>query len=133
MYCLQRFSSEDVLNKHKTECLIINGEQAIKMPQKGENILKFQNYHKQLQVPFVIYTDFEAITVKVSSCKPNDNNSYTESYQKYTDCGFCYKVVCCYDDKYTKPVQIYRGENAVYKFMEKMLEEVKYCKNMIKN
>ena len=27
---------------------------------------------------------------------------------------------------------IYRGENTVYKFMEKMLEEVKYCKTVIK-
>jgi len=27
---------------------------------------------------------------------------------------------------------IYRGENAVYKFMEKMLDEVKYCRNIIK-
>ena len=26
----------------------------------------------------------------------------------------------------------YRGENAVYKFMEKILKEVKYCKNLIK-
>lgn len=32
-----------------------------------------------------------------------------------------------------KPVQAYRGENAVYRFMEKMLEEVNYCKKIIKN
>ena len=32
----------------------------------------------------------------------------------------------------TKPVQIYRGENAVYKFLEQMLNEVKCCKSMIK-
>ena len=55
-----------------------------------------------------------------------------EPYQKHTDCGYGYKVVCCYDDKYTKTVQIYRGEKAVYKFMEKMLEEVDYCKKVIR-
>ena len=27
---------------------------------------------------------------------------------------------------------MYQGENAVYKFMEKMLEEVEYCKAFIK-
>lgn len=43
-----------------------------------------------------------------------------------------YNVVCCYDDKYTKPVQICRGENAVYKFMEKMLEEVQWCRKITK-
>jgi len=63
MYCLQCFSSEDVLNKHKTECIVINGEQAIKMPEKGEKIM-FKNHSRQLQVLFVIYADFEAITEK---------------------------------------------------------------------
>jgi len=131
MHCLQRFSSEDILSKHKTECIVINGEQAIQVPLEGQKI-KFQNYHRQLQAPFVIYADFEAITEKVDSCKPNDDDSYTEAYQKHTDCGYGYKVVCAYDDKYTKPVQYYRGPNAVYKFMEKMLDEVRYCKNTIK-
>ena len=100
-------------------CITINGKQAVKMPDKDDNILKFANHKKQLPVPFVIYADFEAITEKISRCKPNNNKSYTESYQKHTDCGYGYKVVCCYDDKYSKPVKIYRGENAVYQFMEK--------------
>ena len=58
--------------------------------------------------------------------------NHTYSHQKHTDCSYGYKVVCCYDDKYCKPVQIYRGENATYKSMEKKLEEFKYCKNVIK-
>ena len=132
MYCLQCFSSDRVLNNHKEICIQINGTQAVKMPDKDNNILKFNNFHNQQQVPFVIYADFEAITEKIHGCQPNNDKSYTEAYQKHTDCGYGYKVVCCYDDKYTKPVQIYRGEKAVYKFMEKMLEEVKYCKNVMK-
>jgi len=91
----------------------------------------FKNHNRPLRAPFVIYADFEAITEKVDSCKPNDNDSYTEADQKHTDCGYGYKVVCSYDDKYTKPIQYYRGENAVYKFMEKILDEVKFQK-MIK-
>ena len=34
MYCLQCFSSEDILTRHKGICIAINGEQAIKMPEK---------------------------------------------------------------------------------------------------
>ena len=34
------------------------------MPEKGDNMLKFNNVQKQLPVPFVIYADFEAITEK---------------------------------------------------------------------
>ena len=64
--------------------------------------------------------------------KDKDRRSYTEAYQTHEDCGYGYKVACCYDDKYSKHTRIYRGENAVYKFMEKMLEEVEYCKAVIK-
>ena len=139
MYCLQCFSSERILANHVNNCLTINGAQAINMPKQGENILKFNNFHKQLPVPFVIYADFEAITKKVQSCKQSeemkknkDRRSYTEAYQTHEDCGYGHKVICCYDDKYSKYTSIYRGENAVYKFMEKMLEEVEYCKAVIK-
>ena len=102
------------------------------MPEKGDNILKYNNFHRQQAVPFVIYADFEAITEKIQGCRQNNDSSYTETYQKHTDCGYGYKVVCCYDDKYTKPIQIYRGENAVYKFMEVMLDEVNYCKEVMR-
>ena len=132
MHCLQCFSSDRVLNNHKDNCIQVNGTQAIKMPDKDNNILKFNNFHKQQPVPFVIYADFEAITEKIHGCQQDGNKSYTEAYQRHTDCGYGYKVVCCYDDKYTKPIQIYRGEKAVYKFMENILEEVKYCKKVMK-
>ena len=128
MYCLQCFSSEKILANHVNNCLTINGAQAINMPKQGENI-KFNNFHKQLPVPFVIYADFEAITRKVQGCKQseemeNEKNkrSYTEAYQTHEDCGSAYKVICCYDDKYSKDICIYRGENAVYKLMENSLK-----------
>ena len=139
MYCLQCFSSERVLANHVNNCLTVNGAKAINRPKQGENIPKFNNFHKQLPVRFVIYAEFEAITKKVQGCeqseemeKEKDRRSYTKAYQNHEDCGYGYKVICCYDDKYSKYTCIYRGENAVYKFMEKMLEEVEYCKAVIK-
>ena len=139
MYCLQCFSSERILANHVNNCLTINGAQAINMPKQGENILMFNNFHKQLPVPFVIHADFEAITKKVQGCKQSeemkkdkDGRSYMEAYQTHEDCGYRYKVKSCYDDKYSKYTSIYRGENAVYKFIEKMLEEIEYCEAIIK-
>lgn len=41
------------------------------------------------------------------------------------DWSYGFKVVYCFD-KFTKPVQTYRDEIAVYKFMAKMLDEVWY-------
>ena len=95
MYCLQCFSSESILAKHSSNCLTIDGKQAINMPKKGESILKFNNFHKQLPVPFVIYADFEAIMKKVQGCRLKNNKSYTEAYQTHEDCGYACKVVCC--------------------------------------
>ena len=126
MYCLQGFSSERVLNNHIVDCIKINGEQAIKMPEPGSKIT-FTNYRKQLPAPFVIYADFEAITEKVSQKK-----SQTEQYQKHTACGYGYKVVCSYDDKFSKPIKIYRGEMTIHKFMKDMLAEVEYCQEVVK-
>ena len=54
--CLQCFSSENVLIKHKEDCLSINGQQSINL-EKGT--IEFKNYFKQLPVPFKIYADFE--------------------------------------------------------------------------
>ena len=132
IYCLQNFTTEKILKNHSEICMVFNGKQAIEMPNKDNNKLEFNNFHKQLPVPFVIYADFEAITEKIHGCQPNDDKSYTETYQKHVDCSYGYKVVCCYDDKYSKPEQIYRGEKAVYKFMEAMLDEVKYRKKVMK-
>ena len=120
MYCLQCFSSERILANHTKNCLTINGMQAINMPKPGRNILNFKNFYKQLPVPFVIYADFEAITKKVQGCEQseemkNEKNkrSYTEAYQTHEDCGSAYKIVCCYDDKYSKDICIYRGERRI--------------------
>ena len=53
MHCLQCFSKEEILLKHKEVCIEINGKQAIKMPPIGSKI-EFTNYNKQMQAPFVI-------------------------------------------------------------------------------
>ena len=130
MHCLQYFSTEKILAKHKCNYMVINGEQAIRMP-KEVSMVQFKNHHKQMPVPFVIYADFETITEKVSGCQLDDAKSYTDKYQKHTGCSYGYRVVCCYDDAYSEPAQIYRGEDSIKTFMEQMLSEVQYCQKII--
>ena len=48
MYCLQNISTEQILLKHKDNYMVVNGKQTIRMPKKGENILQFKNYQKQM-------------------------------------------------------------------------------------
>ena len=54
--CLQCFSGQNVLIKHKENCLSIKGKKSLKV-EKG--IIEFKNYFKQIPVPFKIYADFE--------------------------------------------------------------------------
>ena len=102
--CLQCFSSESVLIKHKENCLSINGKQSVKL-EKG--IIKFENYFKQIPVPFKIYADFEC---NLKNVKCNEG-CYTEKYQDHIPCSFFYNIVCI-DYRFTKRTIIYRGENA---------------------
>ena len=132
MHCLQCFSTEEMLSKHKENFMFIDGQQAVKMPKKG-NKVQFQNFHKQVPVPFVLYAVFEAITEKSDSCLPDSNKSYTEKYQQHTASSYGYKLVCCYDDKYTKPVKTYWGEDSVERFMKKVLKEEGYCRKIIRS
>ena len=66
--CLQYFSSENALIKHKENCLSINSKQSVKL-EKG--IITFENYFKQIPVPFKIYTHFEC---NLKSIKCNEGS-----------------------------------------------------------
>ena len=128
--CLHCCSSAIALEDHKQDCLLINGTQAIKMPEAGSKIY-FKNHKKMLPTPFVIYADFEAITEKIDGCQPSDGQSYTSTYQSHKACSYGYKLVCRYDKRYSKPVEIYRGEDCIEKFIMKMLSEVKGCQRIV--
>ena len=95
--------SEEILNNHTPNCIIVNGKQAIRMSKIGSSV-QFKNFYKQLPALFVIYADFEALTQKIDSCQLDDNKAYTEKYQKHVDCGYAYKLVCCYDNKFSKTI-----------------------------
>ena len=123
--CLQCFSSEIVLTKHKEDCLSINGAQSTKVEKRT---IELKSYFKQVPVPFKIYADFEYNLESVKICKV----SYSRKYQKHIPCRFAYKVVCV-DDRHSKPIVILRGKNAAYEFIKAILEEYEYYKKIIKN
>ena len=90
---LRCFSSENVLMKHKEDCLSISGQQSINL-EKGT--IKFNNYFKQLPVPFKIYADFQ--------CNLKNVECYEGTYtNKHVPCSYAYKDVCI-DDRFSKHV-----------------------------
>ena len=46
-------------------------------------------------------------------------------------CSFAYKIVSI-DDKSSKPIAVYKSENAAYEFIKTILKEYRYCKKVIK-
>ena len=59
-YCLQAFTTEEMLKRHIKDCFKVNGKQRIAMPKKGKYV-KFKNYERKIKSPFMIYVDFECI------------------------------------------------------------------------
>ena len=109
--------------KNKENCLSINGTQSVIL-EKG--IIEFENYFKQIPVPFKIYADFECNLRGGKCCE----GSYTKKCKDHIPCSFAYKVVCI-DDRFTKGIVVYRGENATYEFIKAILKEYKYCKKVM--
>ena len=64
-------------------------------------------------------------------CVDNECSSYTEKYQDHFHCSFAYKVVCV-DNKFSKDVVLYRGKNAVFKFIKCIFKEYDCCSNVMK-
>ena len=96
---LQCFSSKNVLTEH---------EQSAKL-EKGT--IKFKNYFKRILVPYKVYTDFEC-NLTSTECKYWMLWRFLlKKYQNHIPCSFAYKLVCV-DDRFSKPIALYRGENA---------------------
>ncbi|GBO23881.1 hypothetical protein AVEN_254305-1 [Araneus ventricosus] len=114
--CLHRFAKDEILKEHLQYCSE-HSPQHIKMPEKGENFIKFQNVHYQHPLPYIIYADFESLIVKEVHTSGN-----TEIIARHEACGYAY-VIIGPDGRSVKPISVYRGENAVKHFMENILKE----------
>ena len=105
---------------------MINGKQNVKLE---EELISFKKYFRQIPFPFKIYADFECILKNVDNGTINNDISYTRKYQDHIPCSFAYKVVCV-DNKYSKKIVLYRGKNAVNKFVILILNEYNYCRKI---
>ena len=100
--------------KHKEVCLSIAGPQSVRL-EKGT--IGFKNHFKQIPVSFKIYADFECNLMTVES--------YEGSYLENIKITFLVVLL-------TKSVTVFRGENAAYEFIEKILKVFEYYKKVRK-
>lgn len=76
-------------------CLITNqplcsshGAQKVELPSPGDRILKFKEYDKMLEVPFVIYSDMETVNRGIDTCVTNFEYGNTTRTAQLDVCGF---------------------------------------------
>lgn len=90
---------------------------SVRLPEPGNNILKFKNFHHKLAVPFIIYADFECML------KPVVNDKYIRQQHEAYSADFYLK--CSYDDtisKYRSYRQKKEGEQTAAEwFVENLL------------
>lgn len=129
--CLLYFSSENVLLRHQfRDCNNVyttTPSTCLKKDKRGnyvpDNVLKFQNYERQLKVPFVVYADFESILKPIATCMPEKTCPYTVETYAHEPYSFAYLIKCSFDDSLTKFVT-YSGDNAGKEFVRSLEEDL---------
>ena len=66
------------------------------------------------------------ILVSEDNGKQNSDEPYTKKYQKHVACSYGYKLIRI-DVKFSKPFKSHLGKDAVYNFINSMVEENEYC------
>ncbi|PFX15495.1 Collagen-like protein 6, partial [Stylophora pistillata] len=97
------------------------------MPDEG-TFLSFKNHQRKIDVPFVIYADFESIIKPLNSAQPFPEKSYTDKKQLHIPVSFCYYIKCSFDDQYSKLVEYIaksEDEDVAQIFVNMLEEEVK--------
>ena len=100
------------------------------MPKKGRYV-KFKYFERKIKSPFMIFADFESILVPDGNEMQNPEQSYTNKYQNHIACSYHYKLLWV-DVKFSKPFKSCFGEDAVYNYINSMVEESKYCDGVMK-
>ena len=83
---------------------------------------------KKIKSPIMIYADFESILVPEDNRKQNPNEIYRN---KHVACSYGYKLARV-NDKFNKPFKLYLRDNAACNFINSMVEESKYCSDVMR-
>ena len=81
------------------------------MPNKDNNILKYNSGEKYMRVPFIMYVDMECFLETISTCRNNPNESSTIKINEHTSSGYSLLTYCSFDNTKNK-LSHYRGQEA---------------------
>ena len=119
--CLQSFTLESSRDEHQVYCED-NETVRVETPCKGSTVW-FYNGQNQFKVPFMMYTDLEAIRKPMQGSIPDPKGPYTNNKGQYIPSGWCVYSKFAYGD-IDDPLKLYRGKDCVEKFCDYIKEEV---------
>ena len=113
-YCLNCFHfyrTENKLNVHKKICE--NHDYCnIEMPSPNNNIIKYNQREKSLELPFIIYADLECLLKKIDTCQNNPDLSSTTKISQHIPSGYSIYTNCSFEKSNNK-LSYYRGEDCM--------------------
>lgn len=90
--CFSHFYDSEKLENHKIYCSRPDYSDTIfSLPAPG-TFLKFENVKYSALFPFVIYADFECLTVPIDESTTSHRNVRTHIYQKHQACAIGFKL-----------------------------------------
>lgn len=129
--CLVNFIYEAQLKRHQEhDCNKVKTN----LPNPNKNKLFFKNYPNKIEVPFIIYCDFEAILKPISNSLDNidDANVSHQDIQRHEPFSFAYYIKCSYDENLSK-FKTYRGLDCTKVFIEQIKKDLSEINNILKN
>ena len=104
-------------------------------PRPGD-IVRFRNYERLHDVPFVVYADFESFVFPLDVEDEDPTRSYTTKYQSHVPSGFCYTIKCVDETVYATRTVLrtagYEGEDMGKLFVETLSEDFKPIYEILK-
>ena len=99
------------------------------MPDKENNILKYNSGEKHMGDPFNIYVD-ECLLEIISTCRDDPNESSTIKINEYTPSGYLLLAYCSFDNTKNR-LSHYRGQGCMKMLCRELKEHAKkiiHCK-----
>ena len=123
-YCLCHFGSASTLANHLLLCQ--KDTQRYTLPEEG-TVLKFTSLEKQYKVPFILYCDFETMSVE---CSSTQSSGKTTKLFEHVPISFGVARVCINTD-YNKKPYTYRGQDCIEKFLAYIRKEYARIQSII--
>ena len=110
-HCLHGFRRKELLEEHEKYCHQHKLQKTV-LPIAPNNIMKFSKFSAMQRSPFIIYCDFESMLI------PSE-----DAIQEHKPMSFCYHVVSDVPQYKDFIPYVYKGEDVIKHFINKILEE----------